>query len=61
MIKYLTFLTGVDAALRESNVALVCHVMLILYTCLQAELKHKLSERSKLLAEYEVTSFINYT
>lgn len=29
--------------------------------CLQAELKHKLSERNKLLSEYEVESFIIYT
>lgn len=30
------------------------------YDCLQAELKRKLSERNKLLSEYEVLSFIIY-
>lgn len=28
--------------------------------CLQAELKHKLSERDKLIAEYEVWTFVVY-
>ena len=56
--KYLTHLTGMDADFPWEQYS--THTSRW-YICLQAELKHKLSERNKLLSEYEVSSSIIHT
>lgn len=56
-IKYLTRLTLGSRFMWAQYSPRISHC----HICLQAELKHKLSERNKLLSEYEVCSFIIYT